>query len=582
MSFSKQVKASAAVLTGLSSGMAITTINMASAHAETQSAKSTDEASQGITSLTKTVQCIKYVNVKGKIVGTGEITAEDKVVDGKKVTNYSLDNSIPAGYKLKDGQDLKQLPNKLVVDSMAGNDSEDDGTVAESKTVTYVDKSGKVVGTGKITKSSRGDADGGSTTSYSVDKTIPVGYKLDNSNILKSYPDQLTVVADPNSKEPSSASVASILSDAPSQGPRTDKEEISGISLVDENGKIVGTAKISSVKVTSYHSTSVSRTTTKYSIESALPAGYKLKNPEDLYQLPKQLVVVPISADSSTDNQSGNNNNAGSNAGNSTSGTNSDKNSTESKDNGTKNSGSSSTGANASAESGTNGTNNASNSVARSTSKDVTNVAKKVKEKTVAYVNESGKVLGTGKITVSVDGNKTIYSVDKTIPAGYSLKSAASLQDYPDKLVIVPNTASKDTASASVASLGQNNANSEKSKSTSENSDEQSSSEKDSESNEKSSVDDEDANVDPNEEENKDKDDSTGQDEGQKAVTTTTTTTTTAAPDSSEAVSSNNDSSASNTLPQTGNAHEESSLAVGAGLLTASMTAAGIAKKKLS
>lgn len=580
MSFSKQVKASAAVLTGLSSGMAITTINMASAHAETQSSKSTDEASQGITSLTKTVQCIKYVNVKGKIVGTGEITAEDKVVDGKKVTNYSLDNSIPAGYKLKDGQDLKQLPNKLVVDSMAGNDSEDDGTVAESKTVTYVDKSGKVVGTGKITKSSRGDADSGSTTSYSVDKTIPAGYKLDNSNILKSYPDQLTVVADPNSKEPSSASVASILSDAPSQGPRTDKEEISGISLVDENGKIVGTAKISSVNVTSYHSTSVSRTTTKYSIESALPAGYKLKNPEDLYQLPKQLVVVPISADSSTDNQSGNNNNAGSNAGNSTSGTNSDKNSTESKNNGTKNSGSSSTCANASAESGTNGTNNASNSVARSTSKDVTNVAKKVKEKTVAYVNESGKVLGTGKITVSVDGNKTIYSVDKTIPAGYSLKSAASLQDYPDKLVIVPNTASKDTASASVASLGQSNANSEKSKSTSENSDEQSSSEKDSKSNEKSSVDDEDANVDPNEEENKDKDDSTGQDEGQKAVTTTTTTT--AAPDSSEAVSSNNDSSASNTLPQTGNAHEESSLAVGAGLLTASMTAAGIAKKKLS
>lgn len=580
MSFSKQVKASAAVLTGLSSGMAITTINVASAHAETQSTKSTDEASQGITSLTKTVQRVKYVNVKGKIVGTGEITAEDKVVDGKKVTNYSLDNSIPAGYKLKDGQDLKQLPNKLVVDSMAGNDSEDDGTVAESKTVTYVDKSGKVVGTGKITKSSRGDADGGSTTSYSVDKTIPAGYKLDNSNILKSYPDQLTVVADPNSKEPSSASVASILSDAPSQGPRTDKGEISGISLVDENGKIVGTAKISSVKVTSYHSTSVSRTTTKYSIESALPAGYKLKNPEDLYQLPKQLVVVPISADSSTDNQSGNNNNAGSNAGNSTSGTNSDKNSTESKDNGTKNSGSSSTGANTSAESGTNGTNNASNSVARSTSKDVTNVAKKVKEKTVAYVNESGKVLGTGKITVSVDGNKTIYSVDKTIPAGYSLKSAASLQDYPDKLVIVPNTASKDTASASVASLGQSNANSEKSKSTSENSDEQSSSEKDSKSNEKSSVDDEDANVDPNEEENKDKDDSTGQDEGQKAVTTTTTTT--AAPDSSEAVSSNNDSSASNTLPQTGNAHEESSLAVGAGLLTASMTAAGIAKKKLS
>ena len=68
------------------------------------------------------------------------------------------------------------------------------------------------------------------------------------------------------------------------------------------------------------------------------------------------------------------------------------------------------------------------------------------------YVDENGKKLGTGQISVKSDGTRTIYAVNKTIPAGYALLNISDLKNYPDKLTLVKNAASTNTSDASAVS----------------------------------------------------------------------------------------------------------------------------------
>lgn len=318
--YQKTRKRTAAVLTALASGIGVVVSSSVSANAETN-------VSTGL-SMSKVEEVISYITSSGRVVGTGKITAVDKIVDGKKQTVYSVDDSIPAGYVLADETDIQEMPDHLTVKSLAGNESDstaDASTEYMSKTVTYVDKSGKILGTGKLTISMN-VGNGGTITTHFVDKTIPAGYKLENNNALLSYPDKLTVVEDPNSKEKSDASYATTNSNGPTQPPFFTINE-KNVLFVDESGKTVGTGKIKSKVEKYYRGHSEARTKTTNSI-SELPEGYQLQNPEDILQFPSKLTVVPISASSVTEKESANTGKQGSNisntsgAENNTSGTN--------------------------------------------------------------------------------------------------------------------------------------------------------------------------------------------------------------------------------------------------------------------
>lgn len=296
--YQKTRKKTAAVLTALASGIGVVVSSSVSANAETN-------VSTGL-SMSKVEEAISYITSSGKVVGTGKITAVDKIIDGKKQTVYSVDDSIPAGYVLADETDIQEMPDHLTVKSLAGNESDstaDASTEYMSKTVTYVDKSGKILGTGKLTISMN-VGNGGTITTHFVDKTIPAGYKLENNNALLSYPDKLTVVEDPNSKEKSDASYATTNSNGPTQPPFFTINE-KNVLFVDESGKTVGTGKIKSKVEKYYRGHSEARTKTTNSI-SELPEGYQLQNPEDILQFPSKLTVVPISASSVTDKGSAN------------------------------------------------------------------------------------------------------------------------------------------------------------------------------------------------------------------------------------------------------------------------------------
>lgn len=306
--YQKTRKRTAAVLTALASGIGVVVSSSVSANAETN-------VSTGL-SMSKVEEAISYITSSGKVVGTGKITAVDKIIDGKKQTVYSVDDSIPAGYVLVDETDIQKMPDHLTVKSLSGNESDsaaDASTKLMSKTVTYVDKSGKILGTGKLTISMN-VGNGGTITTHFVDKTIPAGYKLENNNALLSYPDKLTVVEDPNSKEQSDASYATTNANGPSQWPSLNEIEKS-VSFVDESGKTVGTGKIKSRVEKSYRGHSEARTETINSI-SELPEGYQLKNPEDILRFPSTLTVVPISASSVTEKESANTGKQGSNISN--------------------------------------------------------------------------------------------------------------------------------------------------------------------------------------------------------------------------------------------------------------------------
>ena len=61
--------------------------------------------------------------------------------------------------------------------STTDNTTSTSGTT-RSKNVLYVDEQGAVVGSGKITETSKSDGNGGTVFTYAVDKTIPAGYSV--------------------------------------------------------------------------------------------------------------------------------------------------------------------------------------------------------------------------------------------------------------------------------------------------------------------------------------------------------------------------------------------------------------------
>lgn len=399
MSISKKLnRTSAAALMGMASGLAVNVVNVASAHAATTDAANsnttTSKSADGKTTTTTTTTITTTTSTD-----TGDNKAAGTTTDGKTTTT---DNKT-AG-TTTDG--------KTTTDTSKDGASTSTGDT-KSKVVTYVDEAGTTLGTGKITAATK---DG--KTTYSVDKTIPAGYKLKSNDDLKTYPDKLTLVKDDTSKDTSSAT-------AEGDAATTDAGE--------------------------------------------------------------------------------------------------------------------------------------------------------TQSKTVTYVDEAGNTLGTGTISMTKKGTQTIYSVDKTIPAGYALKNTTDLESYPDKLTLVKNASSTDTSSATIANETNADANGATSTDTDADANKDADADTDSDADKDADAD-EDADQDADEDADKDADkdsDSKNAKSGKSATPTTTTTTT-----GGTGSTGSGSSTSSSTLPSTGNLKTEKSMAIGAGLLLASLAAAGVSKKK--
>ncbi|MCZ9663352.1 hypothetical protein, partial [Lactobacillus crispatus] len=64
----------------------------------------------------------------------------------------------------------------------------------KSKTVKLVDETGKQLATGTITETDTPNANGGTSKSFSLSKSIPDGYELKDTHDLSQYPDTITLV----------------------------------------------------------------------------------------------------------------------------------------------------------------------------------------------------------------------------------------------------------------------------------------------------------------------------------------------------------------------------------------------------
>ena len=231
---------------------------------------------------------VTFVDSQGKNVGTGSITRNGNGV------NVS---GIPGGYKLADedsqGQSaqLLQWPNQISVVS-DGSKSATPSYPAQSitngtsKSVKFIDDSGKVVGTGTISKN--GD-------SINVDG-IPGGYELSDegsqgqSAQLLQWPDQLSVVATggaPSTNQSTGNSEGQLINgDASKTYPfeKVANGTTKDVSFVDSNGKVVGTGKL----YKSNNSVSI----------DGIPGGYKLSDEDSqgqsaqLLDWPNKIVVV--------------------------------------------------------------------------------------------------------------------------------------------------------------------------------------------------------------------------------------------------------------------------------------------------
>ncbi|TDN27433.1 hypothetical protein CEE75_14035 [Lactobacillus crispatus] len=223
---------------------------------------------------TKTVQ---FVDSDGKVVGTGELT--------KHGNGVSL-NDIPSGYKLADedangkSAQLLQWPNQISVVSDGSqpttkypSDSVPDGT---TKSIQFVDSNGKVVGTGELTKHGNGVSLNG----------IPSGYKLSDEDAngksaqLLQWPNQIKVVSD-GSQPATPTYLFEKVADGSSKP----------VTFVDSQGKSVGTGTITKEK----NSVNI----------NDIPDGYKLADLDSngqspqLLQWPDQISVVSDGSQSS-------------------------------------------------------------------------------------------------------------------------------------------------------------------------------------------------------------------------------------------------------------------------------------------
>lgn len=199
------------------------------------------------TTETKTV---KLIDEKGTQVGT--VTLQ-KGSDG----NWTIKGSLPAGYELNDASAVASGPSQLVVIKKGGTTPE-----TTSKSVTFVDESGKEMGKGTLTKDSSGK--------WSVvENTLPNGYKVKDANAVASGPDKVTVVKVDTTVKPT--------------------EESKTVTFVDESGKTIeADGKPVTAKLTRKSTGNGS-----YSYElSGHPYGYKLKSEDELKDYPDKLTVV--------------------------------------------------------------------------------------------------------------------------------------------------------------------------------------------------------------------------------------------------------------------------------------------------
>lgn len=265
---------------------------------------------KGGTTTDTTSKSVTFVDESGKEMGKGTLT---KGSSGKWSV---VENTLPDGYKVKDEGAVASGPDKVTVVKV-------DTTVKpteESKTVTFVDESGKTIEadgkpvTAKLTRKS--DGKGG----YSYDlSSHPYGYKLKSEDEMKNYPDKLTVVVDSSAQKP---------------GTTVSKT----VPCVTADGKQVGTVKL----------TKTIDANGKGSIKSeALPKGYQLVNNDSsqLSSYPDKLTVEPVKV-------------------------------------------------------------------------------KDTKSYNVTYVDSAGKTLGTGKVTITTySDNSHDYKYDKAWPSGYTLSN---------------------------------------------------------------------------------------------------------------------------------------------------------------
>lgn len=254
----------------------------------------------------ETTKQVKFVDESGKDMGTGSLKQGD---DGKWAV---VKTTLPDGYKLKDSAAAESGPDQLVVVKVDTSTK----PTSTSKQITYVDESGKEVGTATLIK----EYDGTSNFNYKLDGKVPYGYLLKDEDQLKKYPDKVTVVADPTAapKGESSKEVTFVLADGTEVGKGTltrtvddngnahftlgktmtkgyqvlnndenvlktypDKivvekvtvtnTEVVDVTYVDESGKKVGTGKMT---VKTYSSGAKT-----WELDASIPSGWKLKEP---------------------------------------------------------------------------------------------------------------------------------------------------------------------------------------------------------------------------------------------------------------------------------------------------------------
>ena len=328
-----------------------------------------------------TTKQVQFVDSDGRVVGTGELSKNGNSVNV---------NGIPGGYKLSDedsdghSAQLLQWPNTItVVSDGTAQPSKPKPTypaqtVADgsSKTVEFVDQNGNVVGTGTLSKNNN---------QISI-SDIPGGYKLADedgegySQQLLQWPDKLSVVSDgssqPSSKPEKSGNTDPDNTEDPNQGRNTDNPTYPFLSVADGTKKEVQFVD-SNGKVVGTGELTKSGNSVHL---GGIPGGYKLSDEDSnghsaqLYQWPNTISVVPDGSNPST--------------------------------------------------------NPTDNYPASNVPSDTT--------KSVQFIDQSGKVIGTGKLikngnTIRLDG----------IPGGYKLADedseghSAQLLQWPDTISVV-------------------------------------------------------------------------------------------------------------------------------------------------
>ena len=328
-----------------------------------------------------TTKQVQFVDSDGRVVGTGELSKNGNSVNV---------NGIPGGYKLSDedsdghSAQLLQWPNTITVVSDGTAQPSNPKptypaqTVADgsSKTVEFVDQNGNVVGTGTLSKNNN---------QISI-SDIPGGYKLadedgeGHSQQLLQWPDKLSVVSDgssqPSSKPEKSGNTDPDNTEDPNQGRNTDNPTYPFLSVADGTKKEVQFVD-SNGKVVGTGELTKSGNSVHL---GGIPGGYKLSDEDSnghsaqLYQWPNTISVVPDGSNPST--------------------------------------------------------NPTDNYPASNVPSDTT--------KSVQFIDQSGKVIGTGKLikngnTIRLDG----------IPGGYKLADedseghSAQLLQWPDTISVV-------------------------------------------------------------------------------------------------------------------------------------------------